>query len=91
MLPSVGGRDKNSAFQTMVYSLFLIPMAVVPYIFHFAGVWATLLLVISSIVLVVPSVKLYRDCDMKSAQRLMFGSFIYLPVIQIILVLDKFF
>lgn len=91
MLPSINGRDKSSAFQTMVYSLCLIPLAMVPYVFGFAAIWSTVLLIISSVVLVIPSIKLYRDCDMKSAQRLMFGSFIYLPVIQIILVLDKLF
>jgi protoheme IX farnesyltransferase len=33
--------------------------------------------------------KLYRDCTVESARKLMFGSFIYLPVVQIALVLDK--
>lgn len=33
--------------------------------------------------------KLFRDCSMKAARQLMFGSFIYLPLVQIVLVLDK--
>jgi heme o synthase len=27
--------------------------------------------------------KLYRDCSVKSAQQLMFGGFIYLPLVQL--------
>jgi protoheme IX farnesyltransferase len=91
LLPSVNGRDKSSAFQTMVYSLCLLPLALLPGYFGFAGTGSTLLLLLSGIVLVIPAVKLYRDCDMKSAQRLMFGSFIYLPVAQILLLLGKIF
>ena len=54
-------------------------------------VWIERLLVAASLVLIVPSVKLYRNCDMQSAQRLMFGSFMYLPVVQIVLMLGKLF
>jgi protoheme IX farnesyltransferase len=34
-------------------------------------------------------VKLYKECSVKAARELMFGSFIYLPVVQIILLIDK--
>jgi len=91
LLPSAEGRGKSSAFQTMVYSFCLAPLALLPQYFGFADTVGTILLVATSLVLIVPSVKLYRNCDMKSAQRLMFGSFIYLPVVQIILMLGKLF
>jgi len=91
LLPSVHGRGKSSAFQAMVYSFFLVPLALLPQYFGYANTLGTILLVATSLVLIIPSVKLYRSCDMKSAQRLMFGSFIYLPVVQIILMLGKLF
>jgi protoheme IX farnesyltransferase len=91
LLPSAEGRGKSSAFQTMAYSFCLVPLALLPQYFGFANTAGTLFLVASSLVLIIPSVKLYRNCDMKSAQRLMFGSFIYLPVVQIVFMLGKLF
>jgi len=91
LLPSPDGRGKSSAFQTMVYSFCLVPLVLLPQYFGFANTLSTILLMVTSLVLIVPSVKLYRNCDMKSAQRLMFGSFIYLPVVQIVLMFGKLF
>ena len=89
MLPSPGGRDKSSAFQTMVYAFSLIPMAFVPHYFHMVNFYTALVISICSILFFFQSVTLYKNCDIASAKKLMFGSFIYLPVVQIALVLGK--
>lgn len=39
----------------------------------------------------IQAYRLYVSCEMKAAQKLMFGSFIYLPVVQIIWMIDKLF
>jgi protoheme IX farnesyltransferase len=90
MLPGAG-RTKSSAFQTMVYSLCLIPLGLVPEIFGFANTITTLFLVITGIFFSIQAIRLYSDCEIKSAHRLMFGSFIYLPVVQIIWMINKLF
>ncbi len=90
MLPGAG-RTRSSAFQTLVYSLALVPLGFLPEIFGFANTLTTLLLVLTGILFSVQAVKLYSDCEIKSAQRLMFGSFIYLPVVQIIWMINKLF
>ena len=38
MLPSLGGRDKSSAFQVLVYTLFLLPISLLPVMFHMSGI-----------------------------------------------------
>jgi protoheme IX farnesyltransferase len=91
MLPSEGGRTRATAFQTMAYSICLIPMAFIPEVFHFTGTITTTLIIVCGILFSVQAFRLYRDCDIRSAQRLMFGSFIYLPVVQIIWMIDKLF
>jgi protoheme IX farnesyltransferase len=91
LLPSPQGRDRSTAFQTLIYSLCLVPLGLLPLYFGFAGWPATLLLVATAAVLIVPAWRLFRDCETKSAQKLMFGSFIYLPVAQIVLMLGKLF
>jgi protoheme IX farnesyltransferase len=89
MLPSVGGRNKSSAFQTMIYALSLIPLSFVPHYFNMIGLYSTLIICCCSIVFFVQALGLYQRCDIPAARKLMFGSFIYLPVVQIALVLGK--
>lgn len=89
MLPSPGGRDKSSAFQTLVYTFCLIPLGLLPQFFGLNSWVASLTLIICGIIFMIPAIKLYRDMEMKQARKLMFGSFIYLPVTQIIMMLDK--
>jgi len=37
MLPSLGGRNKSSAFQVLVYTLFLVPISLFPVIYGISG------------------------------------------------------
>ncbi len=89
MLPSPGGRDRNTAFQTMAYTVCLVPLALLLHFFGMSSVWSALLVAATGIFFAVPSFSLYKNLDIKSARKLMFGSFIYLPVVQIILMIDK--
>jgi protoheme IX farnesyltransferase len=88
MLPS-GNRDKASAFQAFVYASSLIPICLIPYYFHISGSISAIACVIISIGFAYQSFVLFKTCDMKAARSLMFASFLYLPLVQIILVLDK--
>jgi protoheme IX farnesyltransferase len=90
MLPGKG-RTKSSAFQTLVYAICLIPLGFFPELFGFANTFVTILLVSTGIFFTIQAVKLFADCEMRSAQKLMFGSFIYLPVVQIIWMIHKLF
>jgi protoheme IX farnesyltransferase len=90
MLPGKG-RTKSSAFQTLAYTLCLIPLGLFPALFGFANSIVTLLLIIVGVIFTAQSIKLYSDCQMRSAQKLMFGSFIYLPVVQIVWMIYKLF
>ena len=89
MLPTGQGRTKGSAFQTLVYTICLIPMAIFPVVFGFVGIVATVLMIITGMIFTYQALQLFNKCDIQSAQRLMFGSFFYLPVIQIIWMINK--
>lgn len=91
MLPAGSGRTKSSAFQTLVYSICLVPMGFVPGLFGFTNMFTTLAMVICGILFTMQAVRLFNRCDMKSAQRLMFASFIYLPVVQMLWMFNKLF
>ena len=89
LLPSPGGKDASSAFQTLVYSLFLIPLSLLPTYFGITGSIAAIVALLAGVYYAYEAYRLYRNLDDKSATRLMFASFIYLPVVQLVLWLDK--
>ena len=89
MLPSKAGRDKSSAFQVLIYTLCLLPVSLMPIVFNISGSIAAIIIIICGIIFIAQAIKLFTKCDVKSAQQLMFGSFFYLPVVQIALMIDK--
>lgn len=89
LLPSKGGKDKATAFQIIVYTVSLIPVGLMPFVFHISGIISAVIVSLAGIGFVWYAVRLYRSCSDKAALQVMFGSIIYLPVVMIALVLDK--
>jgi protoheme IX farnesyltransferase len=89
MLPSLGGRDKSSAFQVLVYTLFLLPISLFPVLFGMSGSISAVVISICGILFSLQAYKLYQDLTIESARKLMFGSFIYLPVVQLAVMIGK--
>lgn len=89
MLPTREKETRFTGIQCMLYSLVLIPMATVPHVIGLIGnigMWVCLL---AGIMYFAASVVFYLKNDHKSARRVMFASFIYLPVILLALIIDK--
>jgi protoheme IX farnesyltransferase len=82
MLPSLSGRSKSSAFQILVYTLFLLPISLLPVLFHMSGIISAIIITLAGTYFCYQAYTLYRKCDVGSARKLMFGSFLYLPVVQ---------
>ncbi|RFS16483.1 heme o synthase [Emticicia sp. C21] len=89
LLPSRDGQDLNSAIQIMIYTLFLLPLCWVPYYMGMTGINSAIVAMIFGILFLAQTFHLMRKVDRKAALQLMFGSFIYLPVVQIAYLLDK--
>jgi len=89
MLPSLGGRDKKSAFQIMLYTAMMLPMGTMPYVVGMSNVYSVPLALLLTMPMLVYSVKLYLTLDMKYAVKVMFSSFYYLPLILIIYLITK--
>jgi protoheme IX farnesyltransferase len=85
MLPSLGGRDKSSAFQIVVYTLFLIPVSLMPNIFGLSSWTAGMFTFLCGLFFLVQALTLYYKMDIPAARKLMFGSFLYLPLVQLII------
>ncbi|WP_375417129.1 heme o synthase [uncultured Hymenobacter sp.] len=89
MLPSPGKRDLRTAFQIMTYTLLLIPLSLLPLEFGIAGKVSALVAVLAGVGFLILTLQLMRTQSRKAALAIMFGSFLYLPIVQIALLLDK--
>lgn len=93
MLPT-GKRDKGTAIQIILYSIWTLIISVVPVL----GVTGELKLSIVSAVLIFGlglvmlyyAIQLFKNRETKDARQLMLASVSYITLIQIIYVLDKY-
>jgi protoheme IX farnesyltransferase len=54
-----------------------------------SGVVSFWILIVANAVMVIQCVRLYISMDVKSARRVMFSSYIYLPIVLLALLADK--
>ncbi len=89
LLPSKNGRDKNSLSQILFYTIILFPIALTPYFFNYIT-WPTAAIIsVTSVYFIIMAIKLYKQAEIKNAKQLMFYSFIYLPIVQITIMVDQ--
>jgi heme o synthase len=89
LLPSELGPTKYTAIQTIIYSLLLIPIGVIPYFIGMSGTISLAIVAVANAFMVWRCVQLYRNMDVPSARRVMFSSYIYLPIVLLALLADK--
>ena len=89
MLPSLGGRNKSSAFQVLIYTMFLVPISLFPVLFGMSGIVSAIVITICGALFAYQAYILYQECSVAAARKLMFGSFIYLPIVQLAVMIGK--
>lgn len=93
-LMPMGQKNKKAVIQIIIYTICLIIVSVIPvlkltgsfYIYPFTAI----ILVIFGSVMLYYAVKLYKNQTNKEARQLMLSSVLYITLIQIIYVADKF-
>ncbi|MBC7425599.1 MAG: protoheme IX farnesyltransferase [Bacteroidia bacterium] len=84
LLPSSGGRNKNSALQTVWYTVILLVVSMLPW-FYFPDVFGNI--VTPFVVLIYGgyfayrALRLFQTLEIKEAKKLMFASFFYMPLL----------
>jgi heme o synthase len=89
LMPSVEGPTKYSAVQSIIYSLVLIPVGTLPYLVGMSGIYSFWIVLAANLLMIWQSIRLYREMEKKAARRVMFSSYIYLPVVLLALLADK--
>lgn len=95
LLPSDKGPTKFTALQTVIYSLLLLPVTLIPYFIgiceydSITGLTGLVLIVMANIFMIMRCAGLYQKMNVPAARRVMFGSYIYLPVVLLALLMSK--
>lgn len=87
-------QDKTSAIITLISTIILIPVSLMPTVFFmptgtaFGGNIYLIIALISGIFFTWKAILLYKNMDVTSAKKLMYASFVYLPILQLALLFD---
>ena len=87
LLPAESGKSKASAIHVVIWTALLIPLSLVPFNMGVLGVAGTIVIATSSFLFLLQAINLLIKCTDKAARQLMFGSFAYLPIVLIALLL----
>jgi heme o synthase len=89
LLPGKQGADGRSAFLILLYALLVVPVGMLPWFFGLTGPISAIVAITAGAIMVVPAWMLFRSHDRGDARKLMFASFLYLPIVQLAYVLDR--
>jgi len=87
LLPT-GKRNLVSAIITFIITVVLVPVSLLPTIMGFGGYVIGAVSLVSSLIFLYFAFNLMRTLEIQSAKNLMYGSFFYLPLVQLVLLFD---
>jgi protoheme IX farnesyltransferase len=72
-----------------MYAVLMIPFGILPYYFQMTGTISLWIILGCNVFMVAQCIRLYMEMDVKAARRVMFSSYIYLPIVFLALLADK--
>lgn len=91
LYPTTNDRNKFTALQIIVYIVGLMTVSLLPYMLQMVSLVYVVVAVLLGLFFIYFGLQLFRHCNNKAALQLMFSSIIYLPLLQITMVLDRLF
>ncbi len=96
LMPSVDGQTKYSAQQALIWSVLMLPVGLAPFVLEYFGFAKNIstepamwILLLCNIFMIVQSYRLLTEMTVKAARRVMFGSYFYLLIVLVALVVFK--
>ncbi len=95
LLPADKGPSKFTALQTVIYSLLLLPVTLLPYFTGMCsyddvkGIISVVLVLAANVFMLMRCIRLYQTMEVSAARKVMFGSYMYLPVVLLALLMSK--
>jgi protoheme IX farnesyltransferase len=87
LLPS-GKRNLTSAVVTIIFTLILVPVSLLPTYYGYGGYYVGAVSLVFSLIFLYLAFILLRTLKIDAAKKLMYGSFFYLPVVQLMFLFD---
>jgi protoheme IX farnesyltransferase len=66
-----------------------LPVGILPYLLDISGLISLVIVLIANCFMVFQCIRLYREMTLQAARRVMFSSYIYLPIVLLALLIDK--
>jgi len=95
LLPANEGPTKFTALQTVAYSLLLVPVSLLPFYSGMCsfeplvGKIAVGVIILANLFMIGRCLTLYKKMDVAAARKVMFGSYMYLPLVFFALLASK--
>ncbi|HUZ57934.1 MAG TPA: heme o synthase [Hanamia sp.] len=89
LLPSQAGPTRFSAMQSVIYSMMMVPVGMLPYYFNVGGLLEFWILLACNLWMVFVSIMLVIKMNAVAARRVMFSSYFYLMIVFLALLFDK--
>lgn len=89
LLPNEKGPTKYAAIQAIMYAVMMVPVGVLPFYFQISGQISLWVVIAANVFILVQCIRLYFAMQVKDARRVMFSSYIYLPIVYLALLADK--
>ena len=89
LLPSQAGPTRFSAIQSVIYSMMMVPVGMLPYYFNIGGLLAFWILLGCNLWMVYVSLMLVIKMNAAAARKVMFSSYFYLMIVFLALLFDK--
>ncbi len=90
MLPRTGKVGYFTAFQCVLYSSVLVPLSALPMFVNLGSYISLIGLLLAAIWILYNSTLFLKDNSDKNAKKVLYASFVYLPMAFFVLIIDKF-
>ena len=87
LLPSEEGKSKATATHCIIYSIALLLVSIIPLALNMISLIPGVIIAITGIWFLFKSIQLYQNVTDKAAMQLMFASFLYLPLVFILILI----
>lgn len=89
LLPNQNEPTRKTALQAIGYSLLMVPLGFLPNLIGLTGVYSMWFVLAANVGMIIQCVRLYKDMTPAAARRVMFSSYVYLPIVLLSLLADK--
>ena len=89
LLPDNAGPTRFTAMQTVIYSMLMLPVGMLPFYFGISGIIAFWILIICNLWMLYVSIMLVIKMNAFAARKVMFSSYFYLMIVFLALLFDK--